>query len=130
MQNIDHGFYLVESSTGTEVQLLEPDTFSIIAEYRDPFLGKIRSAKPKTLQPKKKPKPVQKEPEPQLRWPSITYGGMIRNQKTGKLVAMVKIDGKDNLLAVGNVVSEVRLVKVYPDSIKVALGKVEKMVLK
>ena len=55
---------------------------------------------------------------------------MIKNQKTGKLVAMVKINGKDNLMAVGNVVSEVRLVQVYPDSIKVVLGKVEKVVVK
>ena len=123
-------YFIEQTAAEPVVEMLEPDTFSIIADYRDPFLGKIRSLKPKTGQPKKKPATVKKKPEPQLRWPSITYGGMIRNQKTGKLVAMIKINGKDNLMAAGNIVSEVRLVQVYPDSIKVALGKVEKIVVK
>lgn len=123
-------FLVEQTNMQPIVEMLEPDTFSIIAEYRDPFLGKIRSPKPRVNQTKKKPVQVKKKPEPVLIWPSITYGGMIKNQKTNKLIAMVKINGKDNLMAVGNVVSEVRLVKVYPDSIKVALGKVEKMVVK
>ena len=130
MKDDNPGYYMEQASSKPVIEVLEPDTFSIIAEYRDPFLGRIRSSKPKTVQSKKKPTPIKKKPEPILRWPSITYGGMIRNQKTGKLVAMIKINGKDNLLSVGNVVSEVRLVQVYPDSIKVALGNVEKMVVK
>ena len=129
--NSDNPDYFVEQvNTEPVVEMLEPDTFSIIADYRDPFLGRIRSPKPKTGEIKKRPIQVKKKSEPPLRWPSITYGGMIKNQKTNKLVAMVKINGKDNLMAVGNIMAEVRLVKVYPDSIKVALGKVAKIVVK
>jgi len=121
-------YFAAHTAAEPVIEMLEPDTFSIIAKYRDPFLGKIRSPKPKTKKVKKKPPPIKKKPEPVLRWPTITYGGMIKNQQTGKLVAMIKINGKDNLMAVDNIVSEVRLVQVYPDSIKVALGTVEKVV--
>ena len=130
MNNDDLELFVEEANLELVVEMLEPDTFSIIADYRDPFLGKIRSSKPKAVTPKKKQAPIVKKPEPVLRWPSIVYGGMIKNQKTGKLVAMVKINGKDNLLSIGNVVSEVILLKVYPDSITVSLGKVEKTVHK
>lgn len=125
--------YVMEpGSAEAVVEMLTPDTFSILADYRDPFLGRARAARPKANPGKarKTPKPVVKKPEPVLRWPAITYGGMIRNQKTGKLIAMVKINGEDNLMAVGNIASAVRLVHVYPDSIKVALGKAEKVVVK
>jgi len=82
------------------------DTFSITANYRDPFLGKIVSGKPKPIkkQFKKRP-PIKKKPIQPIRWPSISYGGMIRNQQTNKLIAMVKINGKDNLMNEGGVVA-------------------------
>lgn len=129
--NNDTTNYLLEPTYSEPItEILAVDTFSIIANYRDPFLGKIQAPKPKPIKTKKKPTPVIKKLEPILRWPTIIYGGMIKNQKTSKLIAMIKINGRDNLMSVGNVVSEVRLVKVYPDSIEVALGKAEKVVLK
>lgn len=107
----------------------EPDTFSIHANYRDPFLGKLLSKKP-VVKKSKKPKKVLKKPPVVIRWPSITYGGMVRNQQSQKMVAMVKISGKDNLMKEGEELDGIQLVKVYRDSIQLGFQGEKKMITK
>jgi len=100
-------------------QQIETDTFNIVASYRDPFLGKTVTKNPSITKSQIKRKPVKNKPVKSIRWPSITYGGMIKNQKSNKLVAIVKINGQDNLIMEGKEFSGVKIQKVFPDSIRI-----------
>ena len=106
------------------------DTFSIIANYRDPFLGKMMVHSSENDQPAKpvikieKPKPVPAQ------WPSIAYHGMIKNQKTGKQLYLVKINNTDNMMKRGEIISDVELKETYKDSIEVVFKKEKRMIRK
>lgn len=101
------------------------DTFSLIANYRDPFLGKTivetESEKPKSpVIKKEKPKPEA------IVWPAIVYKGMIKNQKSNKQLCLVSIAGQDNMMKEGDVATEVELKKITKDSIEVIFKKQSK----
>ena len=98
------------------------DTFSIVADYRDPFLGKIAIASSENDKPKNIVKKIEKPTEP-VKWPSIIYRGMIKNQKTNKQLYLVSIDKQDNMMKPGDFVADVELKKVYRDSIEVVYRK-------
>jgi len=102
------------------------DTFSIVANYRDPFLGRI------ITEPKLAPKKIVTKPKVVIpvRWPLITYGGMIKNNKSEKVVAIVNINRKSNLMNLGDVVSEVELLEIHSDSIKVKFSGIKKYITK
>jgi len=103
------------------------DTFSINPDYRDPFLGKTHK-KPddnqavKTIVPK-----IIKAPTP---WPNIVYGGIIKNQKSNKQLALVQINGQGYTMKPGETISEVQLNKIYKDSIEVIFLKEKKFISK
>lgn len=107
------------------------DTFSIIANYRDPFLGNVisRENSEKNLSQQK---PIMSQPkvEPVVQWPNIVYGGTIKNQQSAKQLALVKINGKENILKAGEKIGVVELMKIYKDSIEVKMGKDKKVVRK
>lgn len=104
------------------------DTFSISANYRDPFLGKtetkVESNRPKTT-------PVPKKVVELLKWPAITYGGMIKNRKSNAAqLCMVVINGQSNFMKEGDIIADVQLKKVYKDSVEVVFQKDKKMIKK
>ena len=111
--------------------IITPDTFTIKANYRDPFLTKTYVAKKTKKKIVKKPvikKPI--EPKPPIRWPVIKYLGSIKNQKTNKEVAIININGKEKLISVGDTVTGVRLLKIYGDSVQVVYQKEKKVIRK
>ena len=84
------------------IEKIEQDTFSIVANYRDPFLGKKVTAGRRAIashtsqQPVVRPsnssvKPAQKVEQP---WPVIQYQGMIKNNNADRRVGILKMDGK------------------------------------
>jgi hypothetical protein len=98
------------------------DSFSINADYRDPFLGKMitreESEKPKAPVVKKEvPKP-----EP-IVWPVIVYKGMIKNQKSNKQLCLVSIGGQDNIVKEGDLIGEIELKRLTKDSVALAFKK-------
>ncbi|HET6243892.1 MAG TPA: hypothetical protein VFF35_05165 [Bacteroidia bacterium] len=110
-----------------------PDSFSIFANYRDPFLNKVVYAQvgnkikvPPTATPVIKTEKV----IIQLKWPTLTYGGIIKNQKSGKQFAMVNINGQENIMKVGDTVSGIQLLKVNMESIEVSFEKEKRVVSK
>lgn len=97
------------------------DTFSIVADYRDPFMGKLAvENRPKTVVTVQ---PRITEPKPQspvkIAWPSIGYSGMIKNQKSALQLALLQVDGKSHTLKAGQSVEGVQLVKIFRDSVEV-----------
>lgn len=104
------------------------DTFSINPTYRDPFSGKqvkkiVFSSGQQTV------KKVVAQPVI-ANWPSITYGGIVKNQKSNKQLVLVSINGQSTMLKIGESYSNVELLKVFKDSIEVKFGKEKKFIKK
>ena len=103
------------------------DTFHIKADYRDPFLGGTKKVSvPTNTATIIKPVPIPVV----IKWPTITYFGMIKNQKSNKQLVIVTIDGQSHNMKTGSIVSEVTLNKIYKDSIEVTYQKNKKIIKK
>jgi hypothetical protein len=115
------------SATKTEEISIKPenfvqDTFSIVADYRDPFLGVLKKEPLAIIVPKPvvlSPKPVVKQNVP---WPLISYHGSIKNTGSGKVYAMVKINNKLKNLSVDDELDGIRIVEINRESIVVMLN--------
>ncbi|MBW8050715.1 MAG: hypothetical protein FVQ77_10360 [Cytophagales bacterium] len=113
--------------------IITSDTFTIKANYRDPFLAQTYSNVAKKTKKKIVTKPVIKKPIEAvlpIRWPVIKYLGSIKNQKTNKEVAMININRKEKLISVGDTVTGIRLLKIYGDSVQVVYEKEKKVIKK
>lgn len=106
------------------------DTFTIVANYIDPFLGKFASSyrnQDIEISEENNSENIVKKPEinkivapkPFLRWPQIEYGGIVYNSKTQKKLALVKINNQEQLAKIGDAFNKVKLLEIFPDSIKV-----------
>lgn len=73
---------------------VERDTFSIKADYRDPFLGTY-SSKPKNREKKTQPTPSKTFDI------DVRYTGSMVNHNTGKRIYFVSINGNQHLLEKG-----------------------------
>lgn len=110
------------------------DTFSINPNYRDPFLGK--SAKKTILSENKvsnivvNPNVIKKIIPSSRAWPNLVYGGLIKNQKSNKALALVQINGQSNIMKIGEIVGEIELTKIFRDSIEVKFQKEKRFVKK
>ena len=88
------------------------DTFSILANYRDPFLGTLPKSVIQTSPPKKiTPAPVVKR--------NISFTGHIRDQKSDQVIFFVNIDGQQHMISLTDEVDGVRLLKGNEDQITV-----------
>lgn len=103
------------------------DTFSISANYRDPFLGKTETP---SKSKKSKAVPIPKKAIEPLKWPVITYGGMIKSRKSNAQLCVVVINGQSNFMKEGDATSEVQLKRVFKDSIEVVFGKERRIMRK
>lgn len=90
------------------------DTFSIKPVARDPFLGTL-STKKKILKQTKKIKAA----VPDVKMPTITYGGLIQRQQSKAKIFVVNINNKQYLLKQGQTTANVKLVKGSKSSIVV-----------
>jgi len=118
---------VVESSNEiTQVERIEAkkkDTFSIKANYRDPFLGTLAKKKTK----KRVVKPVKKA-EPEI---SIQYTGFVTDQNTKNKIFFVTINGKQHLMNVNDEIEKVRLISGSESKIRIrANGKTKSIDLK
>jgi hypothetical protein len=103
------------------------DTFSIIADYRDPFLGKMQA---EVKQTKHNPAPPSQKIPVVLTWPNVSYGGVIKSRKSNEQVCMVSINGQSIFMKVGDSNADVQLKKIYNDSIEVVFNKQTKFIKK
>jgi len=114
---------------------IKKDTFSIVADYRDPFLGKkIKFSSPKTTTnshsstPKTKNniknKPADKP------WPAIEYKGMIKNNNSEKRVGIVQVNGREYLVKEGDILQEVKFTVIKKELVSVRFQKEQKTISK
>ena len=98
------------------------DTFELISNYRDPFLGSIAKKPVAQKKTKTKPKKQKKKPE-KVEWPHISYEGIIRNEKSGEEVAVLRIDGMEYLMRKGDVVQNVKVKSFEDGNIDLVFGE-------
>lgn len=107
----DQNTKLVVSEKFKPIQYKERDTFSIVANYRDPFLGTL----PKSLKPRKPKRTSQKRDTLPKR--EILYTGFVAESSSGQEIFFLTIDGHQQLMAKNEVFRKVKLL--YGDSEKV-----------
>lgn len=90
------------------------DTFSINADYRDPFLGTLPSTKKKVVQRTIKKEPVQKR--------NIIYSGLVKESGSGNTLFFVSIDGQQHIMSLKEEINGVTLVYGNDKQIKVRYG--------
>lgn len=95
------------------IQFKERDTFSIVANYRDPFLGTL----PQSLKPKKPKRKFQKKDTLPKR--EILYTGFIAESSSGHEIFFLTIDGHQQLMAKNEVFRKVKLLSGDPEKVKV-----------
>lgn len=105
------------------------DSFNLLVNYRDPFLGKTWYA------PKKKvtasiPKKTVQKPEPQkiVTWPHIQYKGLVSGNNTN--IGLIVIGKTQYLLTSGEVKEDVLVENIYEDSITVIYEETKRSIHK
>ncbi|MGD1848246.1 MAG: hypothetical protein ACFB10_22870 [Salibacteraceae bacterium] len=115
--------------------LAKQDSFDLIADYKDPFLGKgpgrsrntnpAIGEKPLTPTVRQLPKP----PPPTLPWPAIGYGGFVNKSGGKNKLAVVTIDGQTSWGKLGEEIQGVTIQEIWKDSVQVSYRKEVKTVL-
>ncbi len=101
------------------------DTFSLNLNYKDPFLKYSYTENNETLEQEvtvkrveSKPIPILvKEVEKEVVWPSIKYGGLIKNSNTGKQVIVLSFNNKESIYSIGDQYNGIKIRKIYKDSV-------------
>jgi hypothetical protein len=97
------------------------DTTKLLLNYRDPF-GLVKFKDTVTAVIKIDTKTIQSKPVPPFNWGFIHYAGYIRNSSSKKLIALVSINGKNEMLSEGDTKDQVKLIKNLRDSIKISFN--------
>jgi len=114
------------------------DTFSLLLNYPDPFLKSMavfsnpgnvsyqrNNSKSTVGLNNRNTKEIVK-----VNWPAIVYGGIIKNKESKKTCSIVKINGVEHIMSVGDVYNDVHLLKLYKDSVVVSFKNNKKTFVK
>jgi hypothetical protein len=110
------------------------DSFELILNYRDPFLDKpaiaVSSPSVPTNSLPKQTVVTSPKPEPiTASWPEIRYGGLVKRTGQEKSAAFVSVNGKSEIVTVGQQITDITIIRIWRDSVEVQRGK-EKRIIK
>lgn len=100
--------------------------YQLKLNYKDPFLKNskpIVKSKVKTVsaRPKRaKPKVMRKVTKAPVKWPTITYKGLINNKKGNRAIYLIELDGVSLFMSPGEERSKLKLLKVFRDSVQIS----------
>ncbi|MGP1994244.1 hypothetical protein D9V96_020355 [Zobellia laminariae] len=100
----------------------ERDTFSITANYRDPFLGTITN---ENVAKKPKIKRVKKIEAPSKQ---VSYSGFITETNTGNKIFFITIGNQQHMMSLGEVQDSVKLISGNKETVKIRYGNVSKTI--
>lgn len=131
-------FFSTPSYANTEEKIvinideIKKDTFSIVANYRDPFLSQKKTQMENhQVAVKTNGSTTKKNSAPTLlKWPSIQYKGMIKNNNSERRVAIVTVDGKEHIVKEGITLNELKVVKIEKETITVSFQNEQKTINK
>lgn len=108
-----------------------PDTIALIADYRDPFLGKITvindNSAFKIQHSKSKTEKIPDPPKAPIVWPVVSYHGLVKRNGDQKTVGFLNVSGKSFFVQGGEEAGEVRVGKLWKDSVEILFGKEKKV---
>ena len=103
---------VVEPSTRVwQKTVKKKDTFTLLADYRDPFLGTLPVTKKKVVR-----QAIHKKPRVKR---NIVYAGLVSQSKSGKSMFFVSIEGRQHMMSERQKIEGVTLVKGNEKSITV-----------
>lgn len=109
------------------------DSIILIANYRDPFLGKQNE----THRVKSNPvassiaKPIKTEtPKPVRADLKINYYGLVKRNSDSKAVGFLSINGNSCFVQSGQIIDEIKILRLWKDSVELQNGKEKKIVRK
>jgi hypothetical protein len=108
------------------------DTTRLLLNYRDPF-GLVKQKDTAELPLKRilQKRGLSSTLKPAFNWGFIRYSGYIRNPGSKKLIALVSINGKDEMFSEGETKDHVKLIKNLRDSIRISFnGKTKFITIK
>lgn len=112
---------------GIQQQKFTPKTFektkayTLKADYRDPFLGKLATQKKNV---RKKTAPTSKKND--IPFPNIIYNGIVEGGRSKSYT--VTVNGKQELLKIGQSIQEVKLLKANTDQITLLFNGITKVI--
>lgn len=117
--------YLAElNNLELESKNFQFDSFTIVANYRDPFLGDMKQPKSslprKIFSPVKVSKPLIKVEQP---WPFIVFHGLIKNKDSKRTYALLTINGKTKSFSYKDEWQGVKVLAFARDSIILGYNK-------
>jgi len=115
----------------------EKSTYKLIANYRDPFLSSIKQSLVKTENNKEKEENNRstnlrrrRTNISRTRWPEISYGGFIEDNKDQKTTILLSIKNRNYLVQEGDTVDQIFIKAFYGDSLLVVYNEEEKTLKK
>ena len=100
-------------------KIKQQESYTVKADYRDPFLGKLPSDKKKKIYKKKK------TPKTNIPFPSIIYSGVVEG---GSKSFILTINGVEEIMSVGQTLHKVTLKKANQSQIVVVFNSVSKTI--
>ena len=95
------------------------DKVGLVFNYPDPFSSNsIETTEETATMINKVVTPIPLAPKPQVNWQAIVYTGYINNMSSKQKLAMMVLNGKEFMLAEGQSLNGVKLLKYAGDSIK------------
>jgi type II secretory pathway component PulC len=109
----------------------EKEDYQLIADYPDPFLNShVMPGETDVVQSPPRPLPEPPPVKPPLTWPSLKYGGIIKNIKVNKEFALIQMSGKEYLARQGEMIGELQLLRIYKDSVLVSFQNEKRTIKK
>ena len=118
--DFDEVQYLPDLQAGSESL---QSSYTLLANYSDPF--RIRKKKTHVVRKKTAAPtirhtqtnlPYNRPVQQRIYWPAVIYNGLIMNEQ--KQVALIQIDSKKFLITEGEERERIRLLKMFPDSVR------------
>lgn len=99
------------------------DTFTLLLDYRDPFLDKSIKKAPPISTNRNNTAPKNSEPVvAKVQWPAISYSGLVRQPNSDRMVGFLSVNGKTYFVKSGDVIDPISVGKITRDSVEIAMG--------
>ncbi len=117
------------NTTVKKSDVVLPDTFELKLNYPDPFLKnekRVISANTQTAKKAVEAKP--KKSVETINFPAVKYNGLIKKQESE--LAIVSINGSSHFMKTGETANDIKLIRIYSDSIVVSFQNQKRTIKK
>jgi len=112
---------------------IKKDTFLILADYRDPFLGgktRRKSRSSNGVSQKRSGTWKTKNIKTENAWPIVIYNGMIKNNNSDRRVGILNVGGKEYLVKENDIIGGVTVLSINKNTVNIRFKKEKKTITK